>query len=402
VTASRNIVIAGAGIGGLTAALALAERGFRVSVFEQAPRLEAVGAGIQLSPNATRILRDLSVGDVLERSTVVPDALVVRSGASGRAIVRMPLGAEAERRHGAPYWMVHRSDLQAALVAAAEANPDITLTLGVKVEDYATHRHGLTVQMRHATGFDEEHCIALIGADGLWSSLRSRIGNREQPRFRKRTAWRSLVAATDVPEQFREPQIQLWLSGNAHLVHYPVRAGQAINIVAIARDSEERTGWSGKGAQADLMEHFARGSWAPDARSLLMLPAEWQTWSLYDMPELRQWGEGAVTLLGDAAHPMLPFLAQGAGMAIEDAAVLAGALARSPGDIPAALRAYEDARRSRTALVQRASRRNGAIYHKTGAEAFIRNAGMRMLGGRRLIARYDWIYDWSEGEAVPS
>jgi salicylate hydroxylase len=144
------------------------------------------------------------------------------------------------------------------------------------------------------------------------------------------------------------------------------------------------------------MEHFARGSWAPDARSLLMLPAEWQTWSLYDMPELRQWGEGAVTLLGDAAHPMLPFLAQGAGMAIEDAAVLAGALARSPGDIPAALRAYEDARRSRTALVQRASRRNGAIYHKTGAEAFIRNAGMTMLGGRRLIARYDWIYDWSD------
>jgi salicylate hydroxylase len=402
VTASRNIVIAGAGIGGLTAALALAERGFRVSVFEQAPRLEAVGAGIQLSPNATRILRDLSVGDVLEWSTVVPDALVVRSGASGRAIVRMPLGAEAERRHGAPYWMVHRGDLQAALVAAAEANPDITLTLGVKVEDYATHRHGLTVQMRHATGFDEEHCIALIGADGLWSSLRSRIGNREQPRFRKRTAWRSLVAATDVPEQFREPQIQLWLSGNAHLVHYPVRAGQAINIVAIARDSEERTGWSGEGAQPDLMEHFARGSWAPDARSLLMLPAEWQTWSLYDMPELRQWGEGAVTLLGDAAHPMLPFLAQGAGMAIEDAAVLAGALARSPGDIPAALRAYEDARRSRTALVQRASRRNGAIYHKTGPEAFIRNAGMTMLGGRRLIARYDWIYDWSEGEAVPS
>jgi len=397
VTTSRNIVIAGAGIGGLTAALALADKGFRVSVFEQAPRLEAVGAGIQLSPNATRILRDLGIGDVLKRSTVVPDALVVRSGASGRAIVRMPLGAEAERRHGAPYWMVHRGDLQAALVAAAEANPDITLTLGVKVEDYATHRHGLTVQMRHATGFDEEHCIALIGADGLWSSLRSRIGNREKPRFRNRTAWRSLIAAPEVPEPFREPLIQLWLGSDAHLVHYPVRAGAAINIVAIAHDSQERPGWSAVGARDELMKHFSRSAWSRDAIELLMRPAEWQTWSLYDMPELPQWGEGSVTLLGDAAHPMLPFLAQGAGMAIEDAAVLAGSLARSPGDVPAALRAYEEARRPRTVLVQQASRRNGAIYHKAGPEAFIRNIAMRALGGRRLISRYDWIYDWRDG-----
>jgi salicylate hydroxylase len=397
VIASRKIVVAGAGIGGLTAALALAGKGFRVSVFEQAPRLEAVGAGIQLSPNAACILRDLGIGDLLESSTLVPDALVVRSGRSGRAIVRMPLGAEAERRHGAPYWMVHRGDLQAALVAAAEANPDITIALGAKVEDYATHRRGLTVQMRHAAGFDEEHCIALIGADGLWSSLRSRIGNREKPRFRRRTAWRSLIAATDVPEPFREALIQLWLGSNAHLVHYPVHAGQAINIVAIARDSEERTGWSAEGAQCNLMEHFARGVWSEGARSLLMLPAAWQTWSLYDMPALRQWGEGPVTLLGDAAHPMLPFLAQGAGMAIEDAAVLARSLARSPGDVPAALRTYEDARRPRTALVQQASRRNGAIYHKAGPAAFVRNIGMQVLGGRRLISRYDWIYNWRDG-----
>jgi len=397
VTTSRSIVIAGAGIGGLTAALALAAKGFRVSVFEQAPRLEAVGAGIQLSPNATRVLRDLGVGDLLETSVVVPAALMVRSAASGRPIVRMPLGAEAERRHGAPYWMVHRGDLQAALVAAAEANPDITITLGAKVEDYAIHRHGLTVRVRHGAGLAEEHCIAVIGADGLWSSLRSRIGNREKPRFRKRTAWRSLIAATEVPEPFRESLVQLWLGGDAHLVHYPVRAGAAINIVAIAHDSQERPGWSAEGAQRDLMEHFARGNWSQDARGLLMLPAAWQTWSLYDMPELPQWGDGPVTLLGDAAHPMLPFLAQGAGMAIEDAAILARSLARSPGDVPTALRAYEQARRPRTALVQQASRRNGAIYHKAGPAAFIRNIGMQVLGGRRLISRYDWIYDWRDG-----
>jgi len=399
VTSSSNIAIAGAGIGGLTAALALVERGYRVSVFEQAPRLEAVGAGIQLAPNATRILRGLGVADLLRPSVVVPDALVVRSGASGRCIVRMPLGDEAERRHGAPYWMVHRGDLQAALVAAVKANPGITMTLGAKVENYAIECQGLTIQVRRGGALDEEYGVALIGADGLWSALRARLGNIEKPRFRRRTAWRSLIAATEVPEPFREPLVQLWLGSNAHLVHYPVRGGDAINIVAIASDNEERSGWSGQGSQRQLLDQFSRSTWSSDARRLLMLPGEWLTWSLYDMPALRHWGEGRVTLLGDAVHPMLPFLAQGAGMAIEDAAVLAHRLAQSPTDIPAALRGYENARRARTARMQQASHRNGAIYHKAGPEAVIRNMGMRVIGGRRLIGRYDWIYDWRVREA---
>lgn len=403
-TTSRNIVVAGAGIGGLTTALALAARGFRVSVFEQANRLEEAGAGIQLSPNATRILRGLGIEELLKPSVVVPEALVVRSGASGRRIVRMPLGVAAEKRHGAPYWMVHRGDLHAALVAAAEANPDITITLRGKVEDYAIHRHGLTVQVRRGTDFAEEHGIALIGADGLWSALRSRVGNRDVPRFRQRTAWRCLIPAADAPAAFREPVVQLWLGRNAHLVHYPVRGGQAINVVAIARDFSEQPGWNGEGSQRDLMSRFSRWAWSRHARNLLKIPAEWRTWSLYDLPPLRHWGEGPVTLLGDAVHPMLPFLAQGASMAIEDAAVVARCLAQSPGDIAAAFRAYEDVRRARTAQVQQASRRNGQIYHKAGAEAFFRNIGMRLIGGRKLIGRYDWIYDWrdEEPEAKPA
>ena len=398
-TTSRNIVVAGAGIGGLTAALALAARGFRVSVFEQSARLEEAGAGIQLSPNATRVLRDLGVADLLKPSAVVPEALVVRSGASGRRIVRMPLGAAAEKRYGAPYWMVHRGDLHAALVKAAEASPDIAITLGGKIEDYAIHRYGLTVQVRRETDFAEEHGIALIGADGLWSALRARVGNRDAPRFRQRTAWRSLIPAADVPPPFREPVVQLWLGRNAHLVHYPVRGGSMINVVAIARDFREQPGWSGAGSQRDLIARFSRWTWSRHARSLLEFSGAWQTFSLYDMPPLRRWGEGPVTLLGDAAHPMLPFLAQGAAMAIEDAAVLARCLAQAPDTIPAALRAYEEARAARTARVQQASQRNGAIYHKAGAEAFIRNIGMRVFGGRRLIGRYDWIYDWRGGEA---
>ena len=397
-TSSRNIVIAGAGIGGLTAALALAARGFRVSVFEQAARLEAAGAGIQLSPNATRILRDLGVADLLKPSVVVPEALVVRSGVTGQRIVRMPLGEAAERRYGAPYWMAHRGDLHAALVAAAGASSDITITCGAKVEDYAVHRHGLTIQVRQGTGFAEEYGIALIGADGLWSSLRPRVGNRETPNFRQRTAWRSLVDAADVPETAREPVVQLWLGRHAHLVHYPVRGGAAINLVAIVRDFHEQPGWSGEGSQRDLITRFSPWAWSRHARNLLKLAGAWQTWGLYDLPTLRRWGEGPVTLVGDAAHPMLPFLAQGAGMAIEDAAVLARCLARSPGDIPSALRAYEQARAARVARVQQASRRNGAIYHQAGPEALFRNVGMRMIGGRRLITRYDWIYDWQDQE----
>jgi salicylate hydroxylase len=398
VTTSRDIVIAGAGIGGLTAALALASRGFRVSVFEQAARLEEVGAGIQLSPNATRILRDLGVAELLQPSLTVPEALVVHSAATGQRIVSMPLGAAAERHYGAPYWMVHRGDLQAALAAAATSNPDITVTLNGKVEDYVVHRRGLTIQVRRGTDLEEEHGIALIGADGLWSTLRARIGNREEPRFRQRTAWRTLIPPGDVPPVLHQPTVQLWLGRNAHLVHYPVRGGQMINVVAIARDFREEPGWSGEGSQRDVLSRFSPWSWSRHARNLLGLSDTWQRWSLYDMPPLRHWGEGPVTLIGDAAHPMLPFLAQGASMAIEDAAVLARCLSQSPGDIPTALRAYEAARAARTEQVQQASRRNGALYHKTGPEAFARNVGMRVLGGAKLLARYDWIYGWRDAE----
>jgi salicylate hydroxylase len=397
VTASRNIIIAGAGIGGLTAALALAARGHRVSVFEQAARLEEAGAGIQLSPNATRILRALGIERLLQSSLVVPQALVVRSGASGRRIARMPLGAEFEKRHGAPYWIVHRGDLQAALVASADANPDIGITPGAKVEDYAADRDAVTVRVRQGADLREESGVGLIGADGLWSTLRTRIGNREVPQFHRRTAWRTMIPSADVPPEFREPIVRLWLGRDAHLVHYPVRGGAAINVVAIVRDTSERSGWSGEGAQHDLSSHFSRAGWAPQACDFLKAAQTWQTWSLYDMPPLRHWGEGPVTLIGDAAHPTLPFLAQGAGMAIEDAAVLARGLAQAPADVPAAFRAYEIARRARTVRVQQASRRNGAIYHQPGAVAFCRNIAMHLIGGARLIGRYNWIYDWRDG-----
>src|SRR6187399_1421938 len=195
---SRTIVIAGAGTGGLTAALALTRAGFRVVILEQAARLEEAGAGIQLSPNATHVLRELGLADRLRPHIVAPKAIRITQGASGREIARVPLGAEAERRYGAPYWVIHRADLQGVLAAAIEESADITLRLGAHVEDFAVHQHGITVQTRTAEGMRDEQGMALIGADGLWSTLRARLGDRQAPRSAHRTAWRAVVPAERV------------------------------------------------------------------------------------------------------------------------------------------------------------------------------------------------------------
>ena len=390
-TRSRTVIVAGAGVGGLTAALALAAKGFRVVVLEQAERLEEIGAGLQLSPNATRILAALGLNDRLAAAVVAPEALRVRTY-RGRDIVRMPLGPFAQRRYGAPYWVAHRGDLQAALAGAVGANPDITLRLGARAEDYALHAKGVTVQVRTAQGADDEHGIALIGADGLWSMLRPRLGDQRPARFVHRTAWRAMLPAKPLVPEFREPVVSLWLGPDAHLVLYPVKAGDAVNLVAIVNDEWHQPGWSAAGMPEELLAHFSR--WPPRVRNLLALPDRWGKWALYDRPRLRRWGTGPVTLLGDAAHPMLPALAQGAAMAIEDAYVLADCLARMPDQPVRALRRYERQRRRRTARVQRVARWNSRVYHLKGVAAFLRNRALRSRGGQGLLRRYDWLYGW--------
>jgi salicylate hydroxylase len=389
--ASRSIIIAGAGIGGLTAALALARAGYRSVVLEQAARLEEAGAGIQLSPNATRILIALGLSDRLRPRVIAPEAIRVLEGRSGRPIARIPLD-HAEARYGAPYWVIHRADLQDILATAADESTDIELHLGARVEDFALHSHGITVAAKTLGGSRDEQGIALIGADGLWSSLRARLGDRDPPRFAQRTAWRATVPAEGLTPDFRAPVTTLWLGRDAHLVHYPVKGGRLVNIVAIITDTWAERGWTAEGQRDDLLARFA--AFAPEARALLALPQRWQKWALFDRPVARA-GSGPVTLLGDAAHPVLPFLAQGAALAIEDAAVLARCLQQSPDDISHAFRRYEGLRRRRVARTQREAQRNGQRYHLAGLRASLRNTALRAMGGERLLRRYDWLYGWT-------
>ena len=400
------VIVAGGGIGGLTAALALARRGFRVTVLEQARRLEEAGAGIQLSPNATRTLIELGLDGALRPLAVAPSALRVMNATSGREIVRMPLGEFAEERYGAPFWLIHRADLLGALADAASRQLGITIKLDRQVQDFVVHPNGLTVSALTETGIADERGFAVLAADGLWSPLRRQLGDRVPPRFTGRAAWRGSVAARDVRAEFREPAVHLWIGPKAHLVHYPVRAGQLINIVVIAADpnTDRNNALPNRGAittRADLLSSLSDDDWAMPARTLIRLPDAWQKWALYDRRPLKRWSEGAAALLGDAAHPMLPYLAQGAAMAIEDAAVVADCLARRPDDPARALRAYCSARRRRTRKLQLVSARNGARYHLGRPLRWFRDAAMRTIGGKGLLKHYDWIYRWRP-PALPS
>ena len=395
---SRTIVIAGAGIGGLTAALALAARGFRIVVLEKAERLEDVGAGLQLSPNASRVLVELGLTERLKLRAVVPEAVSIMSARAGGELLRMPLGEAAANRAGAPYWVVHRADLQTALAGAVADHPDVELKLGATFEDVAPHAKGLTVVHRSGTIRRSDLASALIGADGIWSTVRQHLFPEVQPRFSGLIAWRGTLDATQLPKDYTARRVQLWMGQNAHLVAYPIAGGRQINVVAVLPGTWNRPGWSTPGDPLEVMDAFAAPRWPPTARMMLATVDTWRKWALFGVPEGCPWSKGPTALLGDAVHAMLPFAAQGAGMAIEDAAVLAQHLsvetAESAADITAALKQYGRARQARVRQVQRTARQQGRIYHLSGPLALARDLAIRALGPERMLARQDWIYGW--------
>jgi salicylate hydroxylase len=398
VAAARTIIVAGAGIGGLTAALSLAAKGFRVIILEKAERLEEAGAGLQLSPNASRILVDLGLRARLAARAVTPEAVNIMSARAGCEIARLPLGEAAGLRAGAPYWVMHRADLQAALLGAVNDHPDIDLRLGCQFEDVTSHAKGLTVVQRRGNARQQELAAALIGADGIWSAVRNHLFPEVQPQFSGLIAWRGTLDATTLPREYTSARVQLWMGPDAHLVAYPISGARQINVVAIVPGTWNRPGWSAPGDANELKSAFASQRWPSTARMLIGAVDGWRRWALFTLPDIGEWTDGAIALLGDAAHAMLPFAAQGAGMAIEDAAVLAKSLSESPGDniagIPAALKRYGRLRRGRVLRVQRAARQQGRIYHLSGPLALARDLAIKAMGPERMLARQNWIYDW--------
>lgn len=388
---ARPILIAGGGIGGLAVAIALANKGFRCRVLERRNVVEEAGAGIQIGPNGLKALRALGAEITLKPYAGIPDALVIRDAVNGRPLSTIPLGSNVEQRFGAPYWTLHRADLHCALSAVASRHPGIVLTGAFAADRLEATETG--VKLVSETGA-EATGAAVIGADGLWSRMRAYVAGSSIARFTGRRAFRTVIPAADAAAVMTQNAVALWLAPRCHVVHYPVRGGAEIAVVVVLQETVPEQGWAIPTDASDLERRLSTRL-TPTLREALARGGPWRAWDLYEQPLLPAWSNGPVALLGDAAHPMLPFLAQGGVMALEDSLTLAHFAAASPGDLPAAFTRYHDVRKARVNRVVRAAARNGRIYHMGALNRFARNAVLRATSPARLLARYDWLYGWS-------
>jgi salicylate hydroxylase len=382
------LLIAGGGIGGLSAALALARRGVRVRVLEAEPEFSESGAGIQIGPNGSRMLRSWGLGDALEAEGGRPRAIHIHDGLTGAELASIPLGSDAENRYGAPYYVAERRALHHMLLEAVRAEPKAEITPSFRLEE--VHISGTTVTAR-ATDRTEVTGRALIGADGVHSRVRGLFFDGK-PAFSGRNAWRATAPAEMASHAKDDGDVYLWIAPRAHLVHYACGSGGPLNAVAVVSGEAASPGWGAPGDIRQLIGFF--DGWAERPREILRRFSGWMSWPLMTVPALASWTRGNVTLLGDAAHPILPFLASGAVMAVEDAAVMATELGRGEGDISAAFGRYERRRMPRIARVQRASARMGEIYHMGGAMRLARNISLAALPGWHLLSRNDWLYGY--------
>ena len=386
----RPIVIAGGGIGGLASALALARKGRASVVLERRRDFGDDGAGIQIGPNGTRILAGLGVAPFLELEVASPDAIRIRDAATARDLATFPLGAWIAARHGAPYWTAHRRDLHTALHTAAAREPLIEIRNGVEIVDLRDGPQSATAITSDGHALTGE---AVIAADGAWSSLRTRAFSAATPTYTGKCAVRTVLPAAEVPDALRTNHVHLWLGANVHVVHYPVSAGEAVALVAIFDDGRVAGDWN---HPCDRAWVAARArNFATPLNALLSRPDHWRRWSLLTLEAPPETARGRAALLGDAAHPILPFFAQGGVMALEDAMVLAEALATHPNDTPRGLSEYANVRKPRVARVAAASKKNGRIYHMSGPMAAARNLALSVVPPAHFMRRYDWLYGWT-------
>jgi salicylate hydroxylase len=370
-----RIAIAGGGIAGLTSAIALGAHGFEVDLYERAPVLEEIGAGIQLSPNAMAVLEWLGVTGELAGRLSEPEALVIRDAKSGAVLSRMPLGKTARERFGAPYCTLHRADLQSALLATARRDAKIALKLGAEVGGVrATESEvGLTI------GGENQSADVLIAADGVRSAIRTEYFRHSGPMSLGRRAWRATLRAADVRSHFSSNEVGLWLGARAHLVHYQIAGGAILNVVVIAADETPSPPLAAFGAAA---------------RELINAISAWHMSPLVTVDASRAWTNGRVALIGDAAHAMAPSAAQGGAQAIEDAWMLAATLASMKGDPASALSVYARLRQPRVKRVAQLASRSLDIYEAKGVPALARNSVLRVLPARFILSRFDWLFGW--------
>jgi 3-hydroxybenzoate 6-monooxygenase len=383
----REVLIVGGGIGGLAAALALARKGIAARVIEQAAEFKEIGAGIQLGPNVFWMFEILGLIEPINALAVFPDNLIMMDSITGEEVTRIPLGADFRKKFKHPYGLIHRADLHKVLLEACRKSDLIRLDAAQKVIKVDDTADGITLKTESGK---ECRGAALIGADGLWSTIREIVVGDGKPNVAGHITYRAVLPTSEMPEKFRWRDMVVWAGEKVHLVHYPLRTGELFNLVAVFHSNRYEEGWDSYGDPAELKERFAKT--CEPVRTLLNKIESWRMWVLCDRPPIKDWSRGRITLLGDAAHPMLQYLAQGANMAIEDAVCLANKIVEAEGDYASAFRAYQQTRYLRTGRVQIMARVYGEFFHAGGVAKELRNI---MLGARSPqdhIAGVEWLY----------